>query len=85
MVSGSADITNAVDNVIAYSRAGKNDIGFESKVLITKNRIKGVYATAENPIKLRFSTVSKRIIECGKNAFEYSAFKEPAESEMLFI
>ena len=85
MVSGSADITNAVDNVIAYSRAGKNDVGFESKVLITKNRIKGVYATAENPIKLRFSTVSKRIIECGKNAFEYSAFKESAESEMLFI
>ena len=86
MVSGSADITNAVDVVMAYSRAGKDDIGFESKVIITKNRINGVCISADSPVKLHFSTQSKRIIECGKNPFEYSAFSTPPDdSEVLYI
>lgn len=77
MVSGSADITNAVDVVMAYIRAGKDDIGFESKLIVTKNRINGICISAESPVKLNFSPHSKRIIECGKSALEYSAFAEP--------
>ena len=83
MVSGSGDITNAVDVVMAYQR--KNNADYNSEIIITKNRMTGICICSNNPVKLSYGKISKRIVEYGKNVFEYSAFKKPTESEALFI
>ena len=83
MVSGSGDITNAVDVVMAYKRHNGGD--YQSELIITKNRNTGVCISSENPVKLIYGKKSKRIVEYGKNVFEYSAFNKPVESEALFI
>lgn len=83
MVSGSGDITNAVDVVMAYQR--KNNADYNSEIIITKNRMTGICIGSNNPVKLSYGKISKRIVEYGKNVFEYSAFKKPTESEALFI
>ena len=83
MVSGSGDITNAVDVVMAYQR--KNNADYNSEIIITKNRMTGICIGSNNPVKLSYGKISKRIVEYGKNVFEYSAFKKPVESEALFI
>ena len=83
MVSGSGDITNAVDVVMAYRR--KDNADYHSEIIVTKNRINGVCIGSNNPVKLIYGTKTKRIVEYGKNVFEYSAFKKPTESEALFI
>lgn len=83
MVSGSGDITNAVDVVMAYQR--KNNADYNSEIIITKNRMTGICIGSNNPVKLSYGKISKRIVEYGKNVFEYSAFKKSTESEALFI
>ena len=83
MVSGSGDITNAVDVVMAYRR--KDNADYHSEIIVTKNRINGVCIGSNNPVKLIYGTKTKRIVEYGKNVFEYSAFKKTTESEALFI
>ena len=83
MVSGSGDITNAVDVVMAYQR--KNNADYNSEIIITKNRMTGICIGSNNPVKLSYGKISKRIVEYGKNVFEYSAFNKPTESEALFI
>lgn len=87
MVSGSGDITNAVDVVMAYRRKkNSGDDAYNSDLIITKNRLTGVCVGSDNPIKLNYGKKSKRIVEYGKNVFEYSAFnKNTEEKEMLFI
>lgn len=59
-VSGSGDITNKVDVVINYQRCDDGD-GYNSKVMITKNRLGGKYAIGDNAIKLAYSDKTKRI------------------------
>ena len=83
MVSGSGDITNAVDVVMAYQR--KNNADYNSEIIITKNRMTGICIGSNNPVKLSYGKISKRIVEYGKNVFEYSAFNKSTESEALFI
>lgn len=84
-VSGSADITNAVDVVINYER-GKPDDDCDSKITITKNRLTGRLITAGNGIKLLYSDKSKRIQS--KYDFraekEYSCFK-PKETQQFTL
>lgn len=78
-VSGSADITNAVDLVINYERSGKDD-DFDSKVTITKNRLTGRLITKDNPVKLIYSESSKRIQSSDNfdNCKKYGAFANNA-------
>ena len=75
-VSGSADITNAVDVVMNYERCADEDA--DSKITITKNRLTGKLITGDNAIRLLYSENSKRIQS--KNFFvgnkEYSCFCE---------
>lgn len=70
-VSGSADITNAVDVVVNYERAPSSDKGtYDSRITITKNRLTGRLVTSENAIKLIYSGCSKRI-----QSYENSTYK----------
>lgn len=75
-VSGSADITNAVDVVMNYERCADEDA--DSKITINKNRLTGKLITGENAVRLLYSENSKRIQS--KNFFvgnkEYSCFRE---------
>ena len=75
-VSGSADITNAVDVVMNYERCADEDA--DSKITITKNRLTGKLITGDNAVRLLYSESSKRIQS--KNFFvgnkEYSCFRE---------
>ena len=75
-VSGSADITNAVDVVMNYCRAKESD-NWDSKLTITKNRLTGKLITNENAIRLVYSEKSKRIQSYANfNKFkQYSLFK----------
>lgn len=75
-VSGSADITNAVDVVMNYERCDDEDA--DSKITINKNRLTGKLITGDNAVRLIYSESSKRIQS--KNFFvgnkEYSCFRE---------
>lgn len=62
-VSGSGDITNRVDTVLAYSRNvdkhGEEDC--DSHLIVTKNRLFGRLTKQNEPIELYYSQKSKRI------------------------
>lgn len=62
-VSGSGDITNRVDTVLAYSRnPGKqNEEDCDSHLVVTKNRLFGRLTKTNEPIRLYYSQKSKRI------------------------
>ncbi|MGN1480376.1 AAA family ATPase [Porcipelethomonas sp.] len=76
-VSGSSDITNAVDVVITYS--GNNDEDketYQSLIGITKNRLTGRKLLKDNRVKVRYSEKSKRIICDNDNPNKvYGCFK----------
>ncbi len=59
-VSGSADITNKVDVVMAYARAKEED-QCSSKLTIAKNRLTGKLAMGDKAVELLYSEKSKRI------------------------
>lgn len=77
-VSGSSDITNAVDVVMNYERC--HDGGqVDSKITVTKNRLTGRLLTGDNAVKLAYSEASKRIIQSedyGNRNKEYSCFRK---------
>lgn len=73
-VSGSSDITNAVSFVLNYQRA-KDDESYDSKLMITKNRMNGKLLTGENSIKLYYSEKSKRILSNEFENIDYGCFK----------
>lgn len=58
-VSGSSDITNAVDVVMNYQRSDTEDC--DSKLMITKNRLTGKLLQKDKAVKLYYSAKSKRI------------------------
>ena len=62
-VSGSGDITNRVDTVLAYSRNGDKhlDEDCDSHLVVTKNRLLGKLTKADEPVELYYSRKSKRI------------------------
>ena len=62
-VSGSSDITNAVDVVITYSgNKGVDRETYQSVIGITKNRLTGRKLLGDRRVKVRYSEKSKRII-----------------------
>lgn len=77
-VSGSSDITNAVDVVMNYERC--HDGGqVDSKLTVTKNRLTGRLLTGDNAVKLVYSEASKRIIQSddtNNRNKEYSCFRK---------
>lgn len=79
-VSGSSDITNAVDVVLNYQRAPQ-DSDCDSVLTCTKNRIGGKLITNDSAIQLYYSDKSKRIISAsGDRTRRYGCFAEPLES-----
>ena len=77
-VSGSSDITNAVDVVMNYERC-HDDGQVDSKITVTKNRLTGRLLTGENAVKLAYSEASKRIIQSddtNNRNKEYSCFRK---------
>lgn len=60
-VSGSGDITNAVDVVLSYVRGGE-DAPNTGKIFITKNRLSGIIRTKE-PLLVGYNVPSKRIYD----------------------
>ena len=60
-VSGSADITNAVDVVMSYSRNRNDSIDCDGLLSITKNRLTGILTNDDKPIQLFYSKSTKRI------------------------
>ena len=73
-VSGSSDITNAVSFVLNYQRA-KDDESYDSKLMITKNRMNGKLLTGDNAIKLYYSEKSKRILSNESENIDYGCFR----------
>ena len=78
-VSGSSDITNAVSFVFNYERAKEGE-DYDSKLMITKNRLNGKLLTGDNAIKLHYSEKSKRISSNVYEQKEYSCFAKPVEN-----
>ena len=77
-VSGSSDITNAVSFVFNYERAKEGE-DYDSKLMITKNRLNGKLLTGDNAIKLHYSEKSKRILANVYEQKQYSCFAKPIE------
>ena len=76
-VSGSSDITNAVDVVMTYSgNNGEDKETYQSLIGITKNRLTGRKLLKDNRVKVRYSEKSKRIICDNDNPNKvYGCFK----------
>ena len=83
-VSGSSDITNAVSFVLNYERAESGE-DFDSKLMITKNRMTGKLLTGNNAIKLFYSEKSKRIQSNQYENKEYSCFHEHVYDDFIEI
>lgn len=87
-VSGSGDITNAVDVVFTYSaNKGADRETYQSLIGVTKNRITGRRLLGDDRVKAAYSGVSKRIVSehddpakvyaCFENTQDYSGISEP--------
>ena len=76
-VSGSSDITNAVDIVFTYSRnTGEDKDCYQSVIGITKNRLTGRLLLGGNRVKVEWSAKSKRIAATiGEKTRTYGCFK----------
>lgn len=64
-VSGTADITNLADIVLAYSRLDEKESEngkYHSAISVTKNRLTGKLTMRNKPIKVTYSEMTKRII-----------------------
>lgn len=83
-VSGSSDITNAVDVVMNYERA-KEDDECDNKITVTKNRLTGKLLTGVNAVELAYSNRSKRIQSYSHFVKEkmYSCFGREKTSEEI--
>lgn len=69
-VSGSSDIANRVDVVMAYQRADDTEraqSGADSLLQISKNRLFGVLKFKDDAIRLTYSPKTKRIFPVGEN------------------
>lgn len=77
-VSGSSDITNAVSFVFNYERAKEGE-DYDSKLMVTKNRLNGKLLIGDNAIKLHYSEKSKRISSNVYEQKQYSCFEKPIE------
>ena len=78
-VSGSSDITNKVDVVMAYQRHTGGE-GYHSDLLITKNRLFGRLVTAKEPVRLFYSDKTKRISN-GQQVYRYGWEREIQSDE----
>ena len=85
-VSGSADITNRVDVVMAYERNKSNERKCDGLLSVTKNRLTGIL-TGKDPIELYYNKQSKRIAGLGAAyrtyGWEISRFVEISPDEEL--
>lgn len=73
-ISGSGDITNAVDVVLSYVRGGESapDTG---RIYITKNRLNGIIRTQE-PLEVGYDPPSKRVYDPDRGSdFSYGWLK----------
>jgi RecA-family ATPase len=73
-VSGSSDITNAVSFVFNYERAKQGE-DYDSRLMVTKNRLNGKLLLGENAIKLHYSEKSKRILSNEFENIDYGCFR----------
>jgi twinkle protein len=78
-VSGSSDITNAVSFVFNYERAKEGE-DYDSRLMVTKNRLNGKLLVGDNAIKLHYSEKSKRILANVYEQKQYSCFRKSAEN-----
>ena len=78
-VSGSSDITNAVDIVFTYSRnTGEDKDEYQSVIGVTKNRLSGRLLLDQNRVKVTYSCKSKRIAETiAEKSKIYKCFDTP--------
>jgi twinkle protein len=83
-VSGSSDITNAVSFVLNYERAGDSE-DFDSRLMVTKNRMNGKLLTGENAIKLFYSEKSKRVQSNQYESKEYGCFRTQIYDDIIEI
>lgn len=83
-VSGSSDITNAVDVVMTYSgNRGADKEKYQSLVGITKNRLTGRKLLKNDRVKVMYSEKSKRIVCDNDDANKvYGCFKNIIPSEI---
>lgn len=85
-VAGSADITNAVDTVLAYSRNPNPSVeSGDSLLSVIKNRLTGRRCFGEDAIQLYYSNSSKRITtDTSDIDYEYSWNVEYEQTELPF-
>ena len=86
-VSGSGDITNAVDIVLTYSRNTDSDSDeYQSVIGVTKNRLTGRTMTGVNRLKVMYSAKSKRIAEnISEKAKVYKCFQNNSLDDYVEI
>lgn len=75
-VSGSSDITNRVDIVMNYGRAGE-DADCDSILQIGKNRLAGTLRLGKDGIQLKYSAKTKRVFGMRSLDKRYGWDKEP--------
>lgn len=86
-VSGSSDITNAVDIVFTYSRnTGENKDKYQSVIGVTKNRLTGKLLLDQNRVEVIYSCKSKRIANTiAEKTREYGCFKNNSLGDYVDI
>jgi len=83
-VSGSSDITNKVDIVMAYSRC--EDGNADSLLQITKNRLFGILKLGkDNGIKLMYSQKTKRIFSPYDKKIKMYGWEKPIPTQLTDI
>jgi len=84
-VSGSSNITDRVDIVLNYSRAGAND-NFDSLLQIGKSRLVGVLKLGKEGIPLNYSPKTKRVFGAKSiTQKRYGWEKEPVRTEDIDV
>lgn len=82
-VSGSGDITNAVDIVFTYGRnEGTDREDYQSIIGVTKNRLTGRLLINQNRVKASYSSKCKRVASTiGEKTRIYKCFEEKSKPE----
>ncbi|MGC7323319.1 hypothetical protein RBA16_27895, partial [Mycobacteroides abscessus subsp. massiliense] len=78
-VSGSSDITNRVDVVMAYTRSADEEC--DSRLAILKNRLTGRLTAKGEEIRLFYSNSTKRISSLSSNDKAYGWESEQVQIE----
>lgn len=85
-ILGSSEVVNRADLVISYSKATKEGADYSSEVIISKNRLTSDLIYSDKSVKLRYSSITKRVIEkdCNDIQFNWEKSAQTPSQPQLF-